>query len=195
MRTIRAGSKHCWQTSLVIPRLRLHASNAGGTGSIPCRGTKIPQVTLCGQTKKKNKTVVERKLMRSCKTSRTMPGTQRALNAFSYYNYYCVSNISVFHGKRKKKNWSGESLQWHFKTLGKNKCHSLSWICLCFSFHLGPQIIDHCYCMICCCSDFHCISLWHILYRVWPRTWSCIIKYIIYWTDHFVFNQPVSYGK
>ena len=29
-------------TSLVVQRLRLHASNAGGVGSIPGWGTKIP---------------------------------------------------------------------------------------------------------------------------------------------------------
>ena len=33
--------------------LRLGASTAGGTGSIPGRGTKIPQAARCGQRKKK----------------------------------------------------------------------------------------------------------------------------------------------
>ena len=43
-------------TSLVVQRLRLHASTAGGTGSISGRGTKIPQATWCGQKQKqKNK--------------------------------------------------------------------------------------------------------------------------------------------
>ena len=31
--------------------LRLHASNAGGTGSIPGPGPKIPQAACCGQNK------------------------------------------------------------------------------------------------------------------------------------------------
>ena len=33
--------------------LRLHASTAGGTGSIPGWGTKIPQAVQCRQKKKK----------------------------------------------------------------------------------------------------------------------------------------------
>ena len=32
-------------TSLAVQRLRLPASNAGGVGSIPGRGTKIPHAT------------------------------------------------------------------------------------------------------------------------------------------------------
>ena len=34
--------------------LRLHASNAGGAGSIPGRGTKIPHAVWCGQKKNNN---------------------------------------------------------------------------------------------------------------------------------------------
>ena len=34
--------------------LRLHASTAGGTGSIPGWGTKIPQAVQCRQKKKKS---------------------------------------------------------------------------------------------------------------------------------------------
>ena len=33
----------------------LHASNAGGTGSIPGHGTKIPPAAWCGQTTTNNK--------------------------------------------------------------------------------------------------------------------------------------------
>ena len=33
----------------------LHASNAGGTGSIPGHGTKIPPAAWCGQTKQTTK--------------------------------------------------------------------------------------------------------------------------------------------
>ena len=33
------------RTSLAVQWLRFHASNAGGPGSIPGRGTKIPQAT------------------------------------------------------------------------------------------------------------------------------------------------------
>ena len=36
-------------TSLVIQWLRLHASTAGATGSIPGQGTKIPHAAQCGQ--------------------------------------------------------------------------------------------------------------------------------------------------
>ena len=46
-------------TSLVVQWLRLRASTAGGTGSIPGRGTKIPNAARCGQINKfkiKNKT-------------------------------------------------------------------------------------------------------------------------------------------
>ena len=44
-------------TSLVAHHLRLHASNAEGTGSIPTQGTEIPQATRCGQKifKKRNR--------------------------------------------------------------------------------------------------------------------------------------------
>ena len=35
------------------PVVRLHASMAGGTGVIPGRGTRIPQVVRCRQKKKK----------------------------------------------------------------------------------------------------------------------------------------------
>ena len=38
-------------TSLVVQRLRLRASTAGGTGSIPGRGTKIPHAAWRGQKK------------------------------------------------------------------------------------------------------------------------------------------------
>ena len=37
--------------SPVVQWLRLHASNAGGMGSIPGQGTKIPHAAQCGQIK------------------------------------------------------------------------------------------------------------------------------------------------
>ena len=37
-------------TSLVVQWLRLHAPNAGGPGSIPGQGTKIPQLSLRATT-------------------------------------------------------------------------------------------------------------------------------------------------
>ena len=40
--------------SLVVLWLRLCASTAGGTGSIPGQGTKIPHAAQHGQKKKKN---------------------------------------------------------------------------------------------------------------------------------------------
>ena len=43
-------------TSLVVQWLRLHASTAGGTGSIPGQGAKIPHPT-CRAAKKKKKRV------------------------------------------------------------------------------------------------------------------------------------------
>ena len=42
---------HLW-TSLEGQWLRLHAPNAGGGGSIPGQGTKIPHATQQGQKKK-----------------------------------------------------------------------------------------------------------------------------------------------
>ena len=36
------------ETSLEIQWLRLHASNAGSTGSTPSQGNKIPHATWCG---------------------------------------------------------------------------------------------------------------------------------------------------
>ena len=43
------------RTSLAVQWLRLHATTAGGTGSIPGQGTKIPHATWQGQKKKKFK--------------------------------------------------------------------------------------------------------------------------------------------
>ena len=40
-------------TSLVVQWLRLHASNAGGTGLIPVWGTKVPHAVWHSQKKKK----------------------------------------------------------------------------------------------------------------------------------------------
>ena len=42
-------------TSLVVQWLRLHASTAGGGGSIPGQGTKIPHALGHGQKKKKKR--------------------------------------------------------------------------------------------------------------------------------------------
>ena len=42
-------------TFLAVQWLRLHASNAGGVGSIPCQGTKIPHAVWRGGKKIKNK--------------------------------------------------------------------------------------------------------------------------------------------
>ena len=46
-------------TSLEVQWLRLHASTAGDTGSIPGHGTKIPHAAWCGQKKKKGKMKLE----------------------------------------------------------------------------------------------------------------------------------------
>ena len=43
------------ETSLAVQWLRLHASTARGTGSIPGRGTKIPHAMQCSQQLKKKK--------------------------------------------------------------------------------------------------------------------------------------------
>ena len=43
------------RTSLAVQWLRLHASTAGGMGSIPGWGTKIPHATWYGAKKKRNK--------------------------------------------------------------------------------------------------------------------------------------------
>ena len=41
-------------TTLAVQWLRLCTSSAGGVGSIPCRGTRIPDATWHGQKKKEN---------------------------------------------------------------------------------------------------------------------------------------------
>ena len=41
-------------TFLAVQWLRLQTPIAGGAGSIPARGTKIPQATQCSQKKKKS---------------------------------------------------------------------------------------------------------------------------------------------
>ena len=45
--------------SLVVKSLGLHASTAGGMGSIPGWGTKILQAAQCSQKKKKEKRKVQ----------------------------------------------------------------------------------------------------------------------------------------
>ena len=44
-------------TSLAVQWLRLHASDAGGAGSIPGQGTKIPHAARRGQKKKEKKII------------------------------------------------------------------------------------------------------------------------------------------
>ena len=46
---------HDLGTSLAVQWLRLRASNAGGEGSIPGQGTKIPHAMWWGQKKQKEK--------------------------------------------------------------------------------------------------------------------------------------------
>ena len=45
-------------TSLVLQWLRLCICKAGGTGSIPAQGTKIPHAVQCSQEKKKKKFIL-----------------------------------------------------------------------------------------------------------------------------------------
>ena len=45
--------KYVQRTSLAVQRLRLPAPNAGGMGSIPGQGTKIPHAARCSQKKLK----------------------------------------------------------------------------------------------------------------------------------------------
>ena len=46
--------KFCLGTSLAVQWLRLQASTAGGMGSVPGLGTKIPHAVQSGQKKKKS---------------------------------------------------------------------------------------------------------------------------------------------
>ena len=48
-------------TSLAVQWLRRHASTAGGTGSIPGPGTKIPHAMWCSQKKKGHPLVIHSK--------------------------------------------------------------------------------------------------------------------------------------
>ena len=65
-------------TSLAVQWLSLRTSTAGGTGSIPSWGTKIPRVVQCGQKKKKSKIVISTgsshysKFLRVCAVILTM---------------------------------------------------------------------------------------------------------------------------
>ena len=51
------NTKYMGGTSLVVQWLRLHAPNAGSPGSIPGRGTKIPQAMWLGQKKRTKKLI------------------------------------------------------------------------------------------------------------------------------------------
>ena len=66
----RLGLKRQWGTSLAVQWLRLHTPNAGGAGSIPGRGTKMPHAALRGQKKKQKDSgmFVERGLSGNCNT-------------------------------------------------------------------------------------------------------------------------------
>ena len=55
MSEVFANEKKSTGTSLAILWLRLHASNAGGMGSIPGRRNKIPQATQHKKKKQKRK--------------------------------------------------------------------------------------------------------------------------------------------
>ena len=57
------------RTSLVVQWLRLLASTAGDTGSIPGPGTKIPYAMQCSQKKKKE--AIPKALKKKCEESRT----------------------------------------------------------------------------------------------------------------------------
>ena len=43
-----------WGTSLAVQWLRIHASNSGGTSSIPGWGSMIPHAMWWGKTNKQN---------------------------------------------------------------------------------------------------------------------------------------------
>ena len=49
--------RNTFGTFLVVQWLRLHASNAGGTGSIPSWGTKIPHVMRPKDKERKKKEI------------------------------------------------------------------------------------------------------------------------------------------
>ena len=52
-------------TSLVVWQLRLYASTAGGSGSIPVQGTKIPHATCHSQGKKENFFFLARNMLKN----------------------------------------------------------------------------------------------------------------------------------
>ena len=87
--------------SLAFQGLRLHASKAGGTGSIPGRGTKIPHAAWCGQKKKRKKSIILK------------------INLFIFYFWLCwvfvaVHRLSLVAASGGYSSlWSaGFSLQW-----------------------------------------------------------------------------------
>ena len=69
--------KFTHQTSLAVQRLRLWASSAGGAGSIPSRGTKIPQAALCGKKKKKKGKVTHTSIQSFAYNSRVLITTEK----------------------------------------------------------------------------------------------------------------------
>ena len=70
-------------TSLAVQWLRLHASNAGGTGLIPGWGTKIPHAAGCSQKKKKKIEVVD---LQYCLVS----GVQQSDSVKYIYNFFQI---------------------------------------------------------------------------------------------------------
>ena len=75
-------------TSLAVHSLRLSTSNAGGTGSIPGRGTKFPRAMQWGQKinkkKKKKKDIVALFLVQG---HIWRPGRKAEYVQSSYFNY------------------------------------------------------------------------------------------------------------
>ena len=79
------------RNSLVVPWLGLRASTAGGLGSIPGQGTKIPQAAWCGK-KQTNKT----KQNRQGRAHRYINGEKLNLNGL------CLKEAGQQHWTRRQ---------------------------------------------------------------------------------------------
>ena len=121
--------------SLAFQGLRLHASKAGGTGSIPGRGTKIPHAAWCGQKKKRKKSIILK------------------INLFIFYFWLCwvfvaVHRLSLVAASGGYSSlWSaGFSLQWLlFLRRTGSRCTGFS-SCGTWAqqlWHMGSVVVAH----------------------------------------------------
>ena len=90
-------------TSLAVQWLRLHASTAGGAGSIPGRGTKIPHAAWHSQKNEKENSLYNKKTVSEYRDKCTLLGQE-----INFARLKWTRGLSVARARNKKLrdgNW------------------------------------------------------------------------------------------